>query len=99
MKVLFSARARADVEAVADFIAINNPARAETFAAELVRACIAIGDRPRAYPAKENLHPELRIRYYKKHAIIYRLTDRQILIVRVAHAARELSALLDDELD
>lgn len=99
MKVLISARARTDVEAVADFIAINNPARAETFAAELVRACIAIGDRPRAYPEKENLHPELRIRYYKKYAIVYQFTERQVLIVRVVHAARDLSALLDDELD
>jgi toxin ParE1/3/4 len=97
MRVGFAHRARSDLQAIADFIAIGNPVRAESFVVELGKACIAIGDRPRAYPIKRGLPDELRVRYFRNYAILYRIAEKEVLVVRVVHAARDLEALMDDE--
>jgi toxin ParE1/3/4 len=49
MIVVITEAAEADVEAIGDWIAADNPARALTFVLELCDRCRALADMPRAY--------------------------------------------------
>jgi toxin ParE1/3/4 len=58
MIVVITEAAEADLEAIADWIAEDNPARALTFVLELRQRCKTLADMPRGYalvPPYENL--------------------------------------------
>jgi toxin ParE1/3/4 len=50
LKLVLTAAALNDIEAIGDWIARDNPARAVTFVAELKASCRRILDTPRGYP-------------------------------------------------
>lgn len=50
MKVLITAEAETDLEAIAGYIARDNPVRALSFIRELYQLCIEIADMPQAWP-------------------------------------------------
>ena len=50
MIVVLTDAAKADLERIGDFIAADNPPRAETFVAELLDRCSRLLEMPRAYP-------------------------------------------------
>jgi toxin ParE1/3/4 len=50
LKVVFSRNAERDLEAIGDWIAQDNPTRAVSFVAELVKSCKSIGKTPRGFP-------------------------------------------------
>ena len=54
MRVIVSDRAEADIEAIIDFIAEDNPARAASFARELLSACRDLTERPFRFAALRN---------------------------------------------
>lgn len=49
MPVRLTTKAEADLEAISDWIARDNPARAETFVAELRSKCDDVGRQPQVY--------------------------------------------------
>lgn len=72
MKVIFSDKAERDLEAIADWIAQDNPERARTFATELVKASKSIGRAPNSYPfvdKSRDLH--LRRRVHESYLIFF----------------------------
>ena len=50
MIVEITAEAEADLEAIGDYIARDNPARAVSFVRELGRSCMDLADFPEAWP-------------------------------------------------
>ena len=50
MNVHITEEARADLEHIGDYIAKDNPLRADTFVWELTSRCLALADMPRAFP-------------------------------------------------
>jgi plasmid stabilization system protein ParE len=50
MIVTFTVAAEADLEAIADWIAADDPLRATTFVIELRQNCEALSDMPRRFP-------------------------------------------------
>jgi plasmid stabilization system protein ParE len=48
--VVFTSEAKANLEAIAGYIALENPSRATSFVQELVTRCETLADMPRAFP-------------------------------------------------
>ncbi len=90
MKVVYAERARQDIAAIYDYIALNNAGAAQIVEDAIRSACEALADFPLAAPATDE--PGVRraplVRY--PYTIFYRVdADRQrVEIARVIHAAR-----------
>lgn len=90
MKVIFSRNAERDLEDIADWIARDNPERAESFVAELIRTCESIGRAPRSYPLVDrNRDPTLRRRVFGSYLIFFDIGAKEVEILHVVHGARD----------
>jgi len=101
MKVVYAARARQDIAAIYDYVALRNARAAQAVEDAIRDTCEALADFPFAAPATDE--PGVRrvplVRY--PYAIFYRVDpDRQrVEIARVIHAARiaDLGRLPDED--
>lgn len=93
MAVKFRDRAEADLVAIADYIAADNPRRAISFVDELIDRCLAIADNPLAPRERPEIGPGVRIVVYGKYLLIYRTVDDEVLILRIVHGARKVEDL------
>ncbi|HXW25682.1 MAG TPA: type II toxin-antitoxin system RelE/ParE family toxin [Xanthobacteraceae bacterium] len=99
MIVVITEAAEADLEAIGDWIAEDNPARALTFVRELRRRCETLADAPRGYvlvPRYEHLG--VRRRPYRDYLIFYRIVDDTIEVLHVIHGARDYESILSVKL-
>jgi toxin ParE1/3/4 len=95
MKVRLSSEARKDLIAIGDTIAQDNPRRASTFVAELVKACVELSSTPLGYPIVHRYEAKgIRRRAYGNYLIFDRVTGEQVFVIRVLHGARDTDALL-----
>lgn len=96
MKVELTAEAQCDLEAIADHIAIDNPARALGFILELRDKCLGLADYPRAFPVVERYaHLDIRRRVHGQYLIFYRVEAHRIVVLHVLHGASDYLARLD----
>ncbi len=82
--------ARNDLLEIADFIALDNPARALSFVAEIEAAIATIVERPGSFPSRDELIVGLRNARHGRYLIFFLVDDEEVQIVRVLHAARDL---------
>ena len=92
MIVITSKRAEDEMEAIGDWIAIDNPSRAISYVAELRAACHAIGDYPELYSLAIG-RGTLRKKPFSPYLIFYRVRRRDVFIVSVRHGRRDNSRL------
>ena len=98
MNVVLTAAAEQDLEAIADWIAQHNPARALSFVRELRRECDALGDAPEAYvlvPRYERTG--VRRRPYGHYLIFYRFVGDRVEVLHILHGARDYEPILFPE--
>ena len=95
--VRLSAQAEADLESIADFIAKENPIRAESFVLELLERCEALREHPYLGRPASRLNPNFRRLAHRRYVILYRVLDDFVDIDRILHGARNIDRLLDDE--
>lgn len=86
--------AEADIEAIALYIAENNPSAARSWLEDIHRLCRRIGDTPGIGVARPEVRPGLRSFPVGNYLILYRQTDEGAEIVRVVHGARQWDELL-----
>jgi plasmid stabilization system protein ParE len=94
--ISFAPRAVLDLEAIADYIATDNPARAVTFVREIRERCRLLGNFPESARRFAELGKEARILPYGNYVILYRNLPREVSIERIVHGARDILALLSD---
>ncbi|MCJ2060964.1 type II toxin-antitoxin system RelE/ParE family toxin [Methylobacterium sp. J-048] len=70
-----------------------SPAMADRLIARIEAACAPVRDFPQAGPSREQLAPGLRVVIERAYAIYYQHDEREIVIVRVLHGARDVDAL------
>ncbi|QYU70013.1 type II toxin-antitoxin system RelE/ParE family toxin [Leptolyngbya sp. 15MV] len=85
-----------DLRDIADYIARDNPGRAETFVAELLDRIAWVGENPRLYPLRLQWNSGLRIANHGRYQILYRVDGDLVVFVRIVHASRDLDAIVDD---
>jgi toxin ParE1/3/4 len=92
--VRFSAQSRSDLEAIGNFIARENPARAESFVAELRRRCESLGRHSFQGRPMPEIGRGVRCLAYRRYVVIYRPLDDFVAIDRILHSARDWKTLL-----
>ncbi|HEY3909690.1 MAG TPA: type II toxin-antitoxin system RelE/ParE family toxin [Stellaceae bacterium] len=88
--MVFSPRARLDLEDIGDYIARDNPARAVSFLDELRAHCDRISTAPMSYPSREDLAAGLRVSVHGRYLILFRANSGSVRIERILHGARRL---------
>ena len=87
-------RAVADLEAICDFIAADNPERAVSFIDELLALCERIAERPRGFQRREDLAPGLRQAVRGRYLVLFTPDEEGVVIERVVYGARRLEDLI-----
>jgi toxin ParE1/3/4 len=95
VKVVFSENAERDLEEIADWIARDNPDRARSFVADLVKACKSIGRSPRSYPlADKSRDQTLRRRIHRTYLIFFDIGPKDVEVLHVVHGARDYAQIV-----
>lgn len=94
MKIEYSPAIESDLEAVADYIARDNPRRALTFILEIYDEVTAIGKHPLYYRLRPELGPDARLARFGRYVILFAVSGDTVRIERVVHGARDLPSLL-----
>ena len=95
MIVELTAAAEADLEAIGDYIAQDNPVRALSFVRELSRSCLELADMPEAWPIVPRYERHgVRRRVHGRYLIFYRVAEGRITILHVLSGAMDVEAIL-----
>lgn len=95
MKVILTPQAERDLEAIGDFIARDNPERAESFVRELLHACLGLSDFPERFPAIDRYGPaNVRRCLHGNYLIFYRAEADLVRILHILHGAVDYDGLL-----
>ncbi|MCZ0964419.1 type II toxin-antitoxin system RelE/ParE family toxin [Paracoccus benzoatiresistens] len=98
MIVEITATAEADLEAIGDYIARDNPARAVTFMRELYHCCVELAEVPFAWPVVPRYKQHgIRRRVHGRYLIFYRVDQERITILHVLNGAMDVEAILFPE--
>lgn len=98
MKLRLSAAAAADLEAIGDWIAKANPARAITFVQDLREACAPLEVFPQTYPVMPRFQQHgVRRKVFGNYLIFYIVQDTTVTVLRILHGARDYESILSDE--
>jgi toxin ParE1/3/4 len=98
MKVLITAEAEADLEAIGDHIALDNPARALSFVRELYQLCLGIAEMPQAWAVVPRFeHHGIRRRVHGRYLIFYQISAGHITILHILNGAMDVEAILFPE--
>lgn len=96
-RYLLAPEASADLEEIADYIALDNPAAARRVLAALQAAMRKLAATPGLGHLRLDLAPEpLRFWQVYSYLIVYR-PERPLQVARVLHAARDARAILGTE--
>lgn len=80
-----------DLIEIGDYIALDDPARARSFVAEIEALIVdGVAMRPRSFPARDDVMPGLRVAHHGRYLIFFLLSGRDIEVVRVLHGARDV---------
>jgi toxin ParE1/3/4 len=91
VRVEFSPRADADLADIAQYIAADSPAAAESFVNRLVDRAVAIGKAPRGGRVVPELgDPSVRQVLLQRYRIIYHLEADRVLVVAILQGHRRL---------
>jgi len=95
VKVVITDAAEADLDVIADFIALDSPRRAATFVRELLDAALRLGDYPTAYPFVPGYEDRgVRRKPYGNYLVFYAIRHDRIVVQRILNAAQDYEALL-----
>lgn len=85
--------ARKDLDDIYDYIAQDSPAAAETFVTGLVGSLYEMADLGLTGSPRDWVRPGLRLHVHGKYCAYFRVTDDDLVVIRVVHGARDVDAL------
>lgn len=98
MRCEISPLATADLREIGDYIARDNPMRAESFVDELLEQCHKLTTMPLGSTARDDLAPGLRSCPYQRYMIFFTVTDTAVRIERIVHGSRDITNETYDDL-
>ncbi|MBS0508836.1 MAG: type II toxin-antitoxin system RelE/ParE family toxin [Proteobacteria bacterium] len=93
MRLVFTPLAEQDLEAIADYIAADNPVRAVSFVRELRVQCQRITLNPPGYRQRPELGDGIRSCAHGHYVIFFEAQPDAVVIVRILHGARDVPAV------
>ena len=97
MRLLITPLAAQDLEEIGDYIAQDNPARAESFVTDLQSHCEKICFNPEGYRRRSELSDNLRSCAHGNYVIFFEATQEQVTIIRILHGSRDIPHVLAPE--
>ena len=97
MRVEFSSFVEGDLDAVADYIAQDNPTRAVSFLREIAAQIHTIGQNPLLYQLRPEIGEGARMAIVGRYVILFRTMAEAVRIERVVYGGRDLLALFQQE--
>jgi toxin ParE1/3/4 len=94
-----SPRARADIDEIAHYIALESRSleAADRFLESVYQRFLLLGEYPHAGRRRDDLRPGLRVFPSGQYLVLYRVEGNDALIQRVVRGSRDLDALLREE--
>jgi toxin ParE1/3/4 len=91
-KILRTGASLADLDRIYDYVAASSPQNADDLIHEFQCALQLLADKPNIGKPRPELHEGLRSWRVHKFVIFYLTADESIQIVRILHAAMDISA-------
>ena len=93
MKLRIASFARQDLREIAEYIARDDPVRAETFIKELGAKIRLLALQPLLYPSREEWQAGLRSALHHRYHIVFRIDNDCVEVLRILHGARDIDGL------
>jgi plasmid stabilization system protein ParE len=90
MLVELSSFIESDLEAVADYIAQDNPIRAVSFIREIREELRLVGQNPLLYQLRPEIGEDARLAVVGRYVILFHIVDEVVRIERVIFGGRDL---------
>jgi toxin ParE1/3/4 len=98
MRLAFTDTAEQELEAIGDYIALDNPVRALSFIRELRKDCALLSAMPERNPLLARYRASgIRRRIYGRYLIFYRVEAETVQILHILHGAMDYEAILFPE--
>ena len=97
MRVELSRFIEGDLDAIADYIAQDNPTRAVSFIREIRAQIHAVGQNPLLYRLRPEIGEDARMAIVGRYVILFRTMGEVVRIERVAYGGRDLLSLFQQE--
>ena len=95
MLLIFTAKAEADLENIADHIAAESPRRALSFISELRSAVLSLATFPNAYPLVPRFERHgVRRKSYGDYLIFYTVELNRLVILHILHGTQDYELIL-----
>jgi len=96
MRVEFSRWVEGDLEAIAEYIALDNPWRAIRFVREIREKIDRIGRQPLLYQLRPEIGEDARLATVGRYVVLFRICAERVRIERVVYGGRDLPELFMD---
>ena len=94
MKIILTPAAERDLAAIGDFIAQDDPVRAESFIDELVDRCAGLAAFPERFPLVNRYSSSgVRRCLHGRYLIFYRMEPELVRVLHILHGATDYEAL------
>jgi len=93
MRIEFSESIETDLEAIAEYIARDNPRRAVTFLQDIRAELQRIGDGPLRYQLRPELGDDARLGVVGRYVILFRVAQDVVYVERIVQGNRQLTNL------
>ena len=97
MEIRFTPLASSDLEAIGDYIAQDNQARAYSFVLEIRNQCRKIASAPMSYKCRPEFGQSIRSCAFGRYVIFYKAEDKCVLIIRILHGPMYIAAHIGGE--
>lgn len=94
MRLELSPSIERDLEAIADWIAQDNPHRAVSFIQEIREELRRIGEGPLLYQLRPEIGVDARLAVVGRYVILFHITGEVVRIERVVFGGRDLPGLM-----
>ncbi len=95
MIVLYSEDVEADLDAIAEYIAADNPRPAMMFIREIYGAIERIGESPLLYQLRGDIGSDAHLAVVGRYVILFRFAKDVVYIERIVYGGRDLPPLFE----
>jgi toxin ParE1/3/4 len=96
-KVVITAAAESDLEAIGDYIARDNPRKAAETVLRIIEEIESLDTFPERHPVREHLPEGHRFLIVGTYLVVYRVDEANVYIVRAVHGSRDMTRLFGSD--
>ena len=97
MNLVLSSDAEADLTAIGEYIARDDPEGSAKFTDNLLDRCARLTERPRAYRLRPEWGRSIRAGRHGSYLILFEIDGEQVVVLRVVHGKQDILAIIRGE--